>query len=400
MSDAVRRPSRREFLELSAAGAAGVALASSWPVRVTAASRAEYAMFTPHAIGPMTVPNRLVRAATWESAGQDGAPTETYLKIHRDLAAGGVGMIITGYMAPTPSPIGVQIHIFDDSHIEGLQRIADEVHRAAPDCRLVAEVGHGGGTVGPTEVGWPTKGKPRALEVAEIEEIVAGFAEGIRRLKEAGFDGAELHGAHAYLLSSFLSDITNQRDDRYGGSVHKRVQIIREIVDQARAKVDDFPILIKVNCNDAPTPHQVAEQGISPANFPELAMELEKAGLDAIEVSGNGCMYSDIDDIEDESYFLPSAEMLTDLKIPVIVTGGNRTVDHLEQTLKTAKVVDLFGMARPLVREPSLPGRWLEGTGDPKPRCINCNLCINKAIRTGSLRCMQEEMAANREASA
>jgi 2,4-dienoyl-CoA reductase-like NADH-dependent reductase (Old Yellow Enzyme family) len=393
-------PTRREFLELSVAGAAGVALASSWPSSATAAGRSEYALFSPHAIGPMTVPNRLVRAATWESAGEDGAPTDTYLRIHRDLAAGGVGMIITGYMAPTPSPLGVQIHAFDDSHTEGLKRIADEVHKAAPECKLVAEVGHGGGSVGPTEVGWPTKPKPRALEVEEIEAIVTGFAESIRRLEEAGFDGAELHGAHAYLLSSFLSPITNQRQDRYGGSVHKRVQIIREIMDQARAKVDDFPILIKVNCNDAPTPHQIVEEGITPTNFPELAMELEKTGLDAIEVSGNGCMFQDIEDVTDESYFLPPAERLTDLEVPVIVTGGNRTVDHLEKTLEKAKVVDFFGMARPLVREPGLPGRWLAGTGDPEPRCINCNLCINKAIRTGSLRCLQEEMRAKKEASA
>jgi 2,4-dienoyl-CoA reductase-like NADH-dependent reductase (Old Yellow Enzyme family) len=394
------RPTRREFIELSVAGAAGATLASSWAARAHAEARTASALFSPGAIGTMKTKNRLVRAATWESAAKDGAPTDAYLTIHRDLAAGGVGTIITGYVAPTPPGMSVQIHIYDDANIEGLKRIADEVHRAAPDCRLVAEVGHGGGTVGPTDTGWPNKGKPRALEVAEIEAIVTGFADGIRRLKEAGFDGAELHGAHAYLLSSFLSDLTNHRTDRYGGSLHKRVQIIREIMDQARARVGDYPIFIKVNCNDAPDPHQSLPQGINPDNFPELAMELEKAGLDAIEVSGNGCMYQDIEDVADESYFLPAAERLTDLKVPVIVTGGNRTVDHLEQVLKTAKVVDFFGLARPLVREPDLPNRWLSGTGDPAPRCISCNLCIEKAIRTGSLRCMQEEALAKREASA
>jgi 2,4-dienoyl-CoA reductase-like NADH-dependent reductase (Old Yellow Enzyme family) len=383
------------------AGAAGVTLAGAFGTRAEAAARADYTLFSPGSIGPMTVPNRLVRSATWESAGQDGAPTDTYLRIQRDLAAGGIGMIITGYVAPTPSPIGVQIHIFDDKHIDGLKKIADEVHRTAPDCKLVAEVGHGGATVSPSGLGWPGRGgDKKKLEVEEIEEIVAGFADGIRRLKEAGFDGAELHGAHAYLVSSFLSDITNHRTDRYGGSVHKRVQIIREIMDQARAKVDDFPIFIKVNCNDATNPHEIMDQGITPNNFPELALELEKAGVDAIDVSGNGCMFADIEDVDDECYFLPPAEKLTDLEIPVIVTGGNRTVDHLEKVINNAKVVDFFGISRPLVREPDLPGRWLSGDGDSAPRCINCNLCINKGIRTGSLRCLQEEALAKKEASA
>jgi 2,4-dienoyl-CoA reductase-like NADH-dependent reductase (Old Yellow Enzyme family) len=178
------------------------------------------------------------------------------------------------------------------------------------------------------------------------------------------------------------------------------VQIIREIMDQARAKVDDYPIFIKVNSNDSVNPHEIMDAGITPKNFPELAIELEKAGVDAIDVSGNGCMFSDIDDVDDESYFLPYAEMLTAVEVPVIVTGGNRTVDHLEKTINSAKVVDFFGIARPLVREPDLPGRWLTGEGEQKPRCINCNLCINRAIMTGSLRCLQEEALSTKQAPA
>jgi 2,4-dienoyl-CoA reductase-like NADH-dependent reductase (Old Yellow Enzyme family) len=387
------KPNRREFIELSMAGAAGATIASTLVGRAEAKARTGYTLFSPGAIAGMEVKNRLVRSATWESAGENGMPTETYLEIYRDLAAGGVGMIITGYVAPTPSVIGVQIHINDDKFMDGLAKIADTVHKIDPACKLVAEVGDGGATISPSGLGWPGRGgEKRELEVAEIEKIVAQFAEGIRRLKDTGFDGAELHGAHAYLLSSFLSDITNKRTDRYGGSVHKRVQIIREIMDQSRKKVGDFPIFIKVNSNDAGTPHDVMDEGITPANFPELAMELEKAGVDAIDVSGNGCMYADIDDVDDEIYFLPYAEQLTDLEIPVIVTGGNRTVDHMEKTINTAKVVDFFGISRPLVREPDLPGRWMTGEGESKPRGINCNQCIFKAIRQGPLHCMQEAM--------
>ena len=121
-----------------------------------------------------------------------------------------------------------------------------------------------------------------------------------------------------------------------------------------------------------------------------MALELEKTGVDAIEVSGNGRGFQDIDEVEDESFYLPFAEMLTDVKVPVIVTGGNRTVDHLEKELTSAKVVDFFGLARPLVREPGLPNRWLVGEGDPGARCISCNMCMGG--RKGSLHCVQEAM--------
>jgi 2,4-dienoyl-CoA reductase-like NADH-dependent reductase (Old Yellow Enzyme family) len=393
MGKSTVRPNRREFIELSLAGAAGATIASTLVRPAEAAARTGYTLFSPGAIAGMELKNRLVRSATWESAAANGMPTETYLRIYRDLAAGGVGMIITGYVAPTPSMIGVQIHVFNDKYIEGLSTIADTVHTTDPGCKLVAEVGDGGDLYSPSGLGWPGRGgTKRELDVPEIEGIVTQFAEGIRRVKDAGFDGVELHGAHAYLLSSFLSDITNKRTDRYGGSLHKRVQIIREIMDQARAKVDDFPIFIKVNSNDAGTPHDIMDAGITPKNFPELAIELEKAGVDAIDVSGNGCMYAEIDDVEDESYFLPYAEQLTELEIPVIVTGGNRTVDHMEKTINSAAVVDFFGISRPLVREPDLPGRWLTGKGESKPRCINCNMCIFKAIRQGPVHCMQEAM--------
>ena len=232
---------------------------------------------------------------------------------------------------------------------------------------------------------WPhLKAKPRALTTKEVERLVAGFAQAARRAKEAGFDGVQLHAAHGYLLSSFLSPYTNTRADRYGGSLDKRVTIIREIVARTRALAGPgFPILIKMNCDD------FVEGGISIETFPALAKEIEKAGVQAIEVSGNNPVREKITEPEQQSYFLKYAQRLK-LNIPVILTGGNRSVERLEQIAKTG-TPQLLGFARPLLREPDLPLRWLEGRGAAEAACISCNRCIRAFAKGEFSRCRAGE---------
>ena len=164
-------------------------------------------------------------------------------------------------------------------------------------------------------------------------------------VKKAGYDGAQLHGAHGWLLSSFLSPYTNRRDDQYGGSIEKRVAILREIIGKARENVDDFPILIKMNCTDH------IEGGIDIETFPEVAKEVEALGFDAIEVSGGmwDCLSrteeelgffplpipearTRINSLDKQSYYVRCAEGL-DLDIPIIVVGGHRNVESLEEII-------------------------------------------------------------------
>jgi 2,4-dienoyl-CoA reductase-like NADH-dependent reductase (Old Yellow Enzyme family) len=212
---------------------------------------------------------------------------------------------------------------------------------------------------------------------------VNDFADAIWRVKTAGFDGVQLHGAHAYLLSSFLSPLTNTRTDQYGGSLEKRVHIIQAIMDTARKRVGtDFPIMIKVNSDD------LVPQGIGPGNFPALANAIVNTGVVALEVSGNNPMKTRIKGIDDEAYFLPGAEAL-DVRTPIILTGGNRSVDHLEQLLNT-KEIDFIGLARPLIREPGLPNRWLRGTGDENATCISCNGCFGVLMQGKTAYCVQD----------
>jgi 2,4-dienoyl-CoA reductase-like NADH-dependent reductase (Old Yellow Enzyme family) len=387
MSKNARTTSRRRFLELAAAGTAGAAFAAAGSNQVFAQTerRDGYKVFSEGQIAGMRLKNRLVRSATWEAAASKGEVTDTYIGLHKALAEGGVGMIISGYVAPVKLEAAPQqIHVYDNRYIAGLRKVADAVHAADGECKLFAQIGHGGGTVGPSGIRWPSKRKGKSLSTEEVDEMGTSFAEAVGRVKEAGWDGVELHGAHAYLLCSFLSPYTNKRTDKYGGSTENRVRIIRDIVAQARQLVGtDFPIIIKVNSDDG------VKGGIDAESFPELANEVEKVGVDAIDVSGSNCIQAGIDSPEKESYFLKAAESI-DVNVPVILTGGNRSIGRLEKTLQNSDKVGFFGIARPLIREPGLPKRWLEGEGDDVAKCIHCNGCFGTIVRGGPVHCIQE----------
>jgi 2,4-dienoyl-CoA reductase-like NADH-dependent reductase (Old Yellow Enzyme family) len=379
---------RREFLALSIA--AGTFAHRGSPAE---SRRTDRRIFSKGRIGNLWVDNRLVRSATAENAWHESEMTEEGISLYRGLAAGGVGLIITGYMGVTPEgrASDSMTLISDDRFIDGLRRIAGVVHETSKQCKVIAQLGHVGmqtevsEPVGPTTTAWPhLKAKPRALTTKEVEGIVASFAQAARRAKEAGFDGVQLHGAHGYLLSSFLSPFTNTRSDRYGGCLEGRVAVVREILHQARALVGtDFPILIKMNCDD------FVAGGTDVDSFPQLASEVERAGIQAVEVSGNNPVREKIS-AEEQSYFLKYAQKLK-LSVPVILTGGNRSVERLEQIAETG-TPDFFGLARPLLREPDLPARWREGRGASEAACISCNRCIRGFAKGMVTRCRVDEV--------
>jgi 2,4-dienoyl-CoA reductase-like NADH-dependent reductase (Old Yellow Enzyme family) len=353
-------------------------MAAPGSLAAASGARDRYVLFSPGRIAGLSLTNRLVRTATAENAWRGAGISEEGIELYRDLAAGGVGLIITGYMAVMPEGRAgeLQTRLWEDRHIPAVRHLARVVRETNPACRVVAQIAHAGmqtqaaEPVGPTETAWPRlKTRPRALATREVETVVAAFAQAIRRAREAGFDGVELHGAHGYLLSSFLSPYTNTRTDRYGGSVERRVTVVREIVAQARPLVGPaFPILIRMNGDD-----HVAG-GIDLDRLPELARQIEKAGVQAVDLSGNNAARQNLSSPEQESYYLKHAQALR-LKIPVIATGGNRSVERLEQAAKTGGP-EFFGFARPLVREPDLPRRWREGRGPAVAACISCSRCM------------------------
>ncbi|MGO9569408.1 MAG: NADH:flavin oxidoreductase [Desulfomonilaceae bacterium] len=375
-------------------------------------SRNAYRVFSEGKIAGLNLKNRLVRSATFEAAmTEEGKVTDAMLSLYKNLAEGGVGMIMTSFMAVRPEGKAAhkQACIWDDCYIDEISSIADVVHGSGNGCKILAQLAHAGRQklldieyVGPSAVPSPLlKKSVRSLSAEEVRNIIKCFAEAIARVKKAGFDGVQLHGAHGWLLSSFLSPYTNRRTDHFGGSVKNRVNIIREIVSLARETVGDFPLIIKMNSDD------FLEGGINMDTFPELAMEVENAGIDAIEISGGmwDCLARSAEELgffplpipeartrintrDKQSYFLTYAEKLN-LSIPVILVGGNKNIEHMEQIMGEGKV-DFFSLSRPLICEPNLPNRWLEGQGSATCECLSCNLCI-LTLGEGPVHCMVKQ---------
>ncbi len=397
------RSTRREFLKRGTGAAlailgGGPCLAHTlkrtwWVEGIQAGRRDHYKVFSEGHIANLRLKNRLVRAATAEGAAPECEFSDSGVAIHKALSKGGVGLIISGHIAVMAEgrAEGTQTCIYEDRFISSIHKIANAVHQAENGCKVVAQISHAGmkadveHPVAPSAIHWPhiTK-ETRVLSTDEVEDVVTHFAEAAMRVREAGFDGVEIHCAHGYLLSSFLSPYTNRRTDKYGGSMDKRVTIVREIVAQVRQRISaDFPILIKMNCNDN------VEGGIDLDSFPDLAKEIEKTGVDAIEVSGNNPIRKLLDSPEEQSYFVKYAERL-DLDIPVILTGGNKSVELIEKVSHKDKV-DFFGFARSLIHEPNLPNRWLEGIGGEECTCISCNRCLHFLGKGSATRCRLEQ---------
>ncbi len=357
-------------------------------------NRSHYKIFSESSIAGMTMSNRLVRSATWDpSILTSRQMTEEVLNLYRNLALGGVGAIITGgfpvYRERFPAEDPERpVRPYSDLRVNGLQKMAEVVHRARPDCKIIAQVEVGHLYAGPSSIPTPFSNElVRALSLEEIEQVVTCFVDAIADMRDSGFDGVQLHAAHGGLLSRFLSPYTNRRMDDFGGTLEKRSRIVKEIVTRTRKRVGNYPILIKMNCTD------YLAGGVDIENFPVLVQEIVQADVDAIELSGGmwECLFRSAEELgfrpvpapeshthirkpEQQSYFLHYAEKL-DLPIPIILVGGNRDIESLETILQDG-MVDFIALCRPLIREPDLPNRWRAGIGKRLPECVSCNSCI------------------------
>ena len=356
-------------------------------------------LFTPIRIGSIQIPNRFVRSATHDfMAEEDGIATERQVQLFKQLAEGEVGLIITGhiYVNPNGKASPRQAGISEDRFIEGLRRIPDAVH--AYPIKIFIQLAHAGRQtkekycgctpLAPSAVYEPTlKITPKEMTQQEIQRIINDFVQAGRRAKEAGFDGAQLHVAHGYLLSSFISPHTNRRSDAWGGSTANRLRIVIEIIRGIKGMIGkEFPLIAKLNSTDfLPTGLQLGESI-------EMAKILEAEGIDGIEVSGGmseagkGSMWQGLQSEEEEGYFVGSASKFKKaVRIPIFGLGGNRTFAVMERIIRDGKA-DLVSLSRPLIREPYLVKKFRMGEID-KSECISCNKCLNpRGIACAELR--------------
>lgn len=242
-------------------------------------------LLTPIKIGPVEIPNRFVRSATQDfMATDDGHITDRHVELFKELANGEVGLIITGhaYVNPRGKASPRQIGVYDDSLIDGLKRIPTTVHQYPS--RVFLQIAHagrqtkaklcGGIPLAPSEVYEPVFDvHPIAMTLEDIEQTIRDFIQAARRAKEADFDGVQVHVAHGYLLSSFISPYTNQRQDKYGGALYNRIRVVVEILRGIKKLLGEkFPVIAKLNSTD------FLPQGLQIQESIEMAKILENEG--------------------------------------------------------------------------------------------------------------------------
>lgn len=361
-----------------------------------------FRVLEPAKLGPLELRNRFIRSATWDSTAEDnGAVTDHSVRIYQELAAGGVGLIITGfaYVSPLGKAGAGQYGIYSDEMIPSMKRLANAAHEH--DAKIAIQIHHAGGNspflrstgqvaLAPSKI--EARRPHRAMTDEEVEGIIEDFVAAAVRTREAGFDAVQFHGAHGYLMSQFFSTITNHREDRWGGSPENRRRFHLEVIRRTRAAVGaDFPILIKFGIMDDSEGGTGLEEGI------EALKAMAEAGLDGVEISGgigtgtqSSTRVTNDDVLEDVFYRERAAAARNAVSIPVAMVGGIRYLETAEEII-TAGEADFISLSRPLIREPELIRRWAEGDRQ-RAKCITCNKCFAIAHRGEPLDCGEERL--------
>lgn len=355
-------------------------------------------LFSSGYIGNVKIKNKVVRTATYMAgATEKGYVTDDLVKIYDTLAGGGIGLIISGYIAvhPTGSATPRMACFFDKSYSAGQKKLVAAVHDHS-EVKFAAQIAHTGSQVfnpnyepiGPSPMINPiTNRTARELNLKEIEEIVQSFINAGIGLYECDYDMIQLHAGHGYLLSDFLSPFTNKRSDEYGGSINNRIRIIREIFSGLKdALGKNFPILIKLNIMD----FLGEDKGLQFSEGKLITKEIVDIGFESVEPT---CGRTDlkftnnktypavmIKSPDEENFFLSYVKELKPLmnNCKMILMGGIRNPLKAEEFLQE-KFADFISLCRPLIYEPDLPNRWKNGDHSPA-FCNSCNACT----RTGS----------------
>jgi dimethylglycine catabolism A len=347
-------------------------------------------LFEPLKIGGMTLPNRImVPAMVTHLCKEDGIVTQDTIARYVRYAAGGAGLIVVEAMAIHQVKSGPLLRISDDRYIPGLRELTQRV-RAASDSKIIPQIIH---FLKVARTGW--RQTADMLSRADIDLIVDQFGEAARRAREAGFDGAELHSAHAYTLSSFLSRTNPRTDDYGGGSIEGRLRLIGRVIESVRRKVGrDFPLGVRFNAEE------FIKDGYTVVDSKRIAVRLAELGVDYISLSAGGKFedavhtpgqvlfpYSGYSgDRSMPGEWLPralhagiAAEVKAHLlskghHVPVAVAGKLDDPRDAERVIADG-LVDIVGIARGLLADPDWPVKVKKGEIDRIVQCDYCNVC-------------------------
>ncbi|OHS98663.1 NADPH dehydrogenase [Tritrichomonas foetus] len=321
-------------------------------------------------VGPLILKNHFMRSATHEKMSSDeGYPSDKLLNLIKKLADGEVGLIVPGYFYPMKSGKAnpKQNGILSQKHADEWRETVKYCHNKGS--KIVFQICHGGLNTGDPNVERvgpsPADENSRALTVAEIEDIIEKFADASKFAKNVGVDGVQLHSAHGYLFSQFMSPHVNHRTDKYGGSIENRSRIIQETVNAIKEKMnsDDFLVSIKMNGDD-----NVGEKGVTPELASKFVNILNR--IDFFEISSSKFgPYGDAFNLELAEYI----KKRNPNKI-IATVGGNRELKDIENILATGKS-DLISISRPFIRRPSLIKDFREGKLT-RADCVDCSQCL------------------------
>ena len=359
------------------------------------------APFDKIAINGMSLNNRFVRSATWEGlATKDGSVTAKLCEMMAELARNEIGLIISGYAFVSAdgksSPYQMAAH--DDCFLQGLREMTQAVH--AVGGKIALQLAHAGKFSMPELTGQTPMGPSaeeregqltcRAMSQDDIAVMITAFAQAATRGKAAGFDAIQLHAAHGFLLSQFLSPAFNKRTDAYGGSLENRARLLLEVVRNVREAVgNDYPLLIKLNSED------FLQAGMTREEAVEVAGMLEKAKVDSIELSGGTMVSQELipprpgiaKSRVDEAYYRETAKRYKQkVGIPLMLVGGIRSIEVAEELLASG-FADFISLSRPLIGEPDLVKRWHAGDRH-MAECLSCNSCFGPAVEGKGLYCV------------
>ena len=329
-----------------------------------------------------TLPNRLGKSAMTEGlADAHGRPTHAHSTLYRTWSEGGTGLLLTGNVMIDGRYLerAGNVVLEDDRALPLFSAWAEAAQSAGSDCWV--QLSHPGRQcprlvnsrpLSPSDVKLDLLGNfgaPRPMSEADIEDVIARFVRSALLVKRAGFRGVQIHCAHGYLLSQFLSPLTNRRTDTWGGSLENRARIIRHIIQRVRHAVGDtFPIGVKLNSAG------FLRGGFSLEECVEVAHWLAEDGVDLLEISGGTYEQLSLLGVEPtevrestrkrEAYFVEYARQISDAaRIPLMITGGFRRRSIMEEVIQSGEV-DIVGLARPLCTQPACSTHLIKGRID------------------------------------